>query len=106
MTAYNGILASALGATPATAIKNPRTFDGNTTVLLGLVATVSPGASLTYSVQVTADPPENFQNWNNHDVLVGQTTSANSNVSYPITGIRLNVTAYTSGSVNLGVAQW
>jgi hypothetical protein len=106
MPVYNGILASGLGATPATIIKNPRTFDANTSILLGLIATISSGASLTYSVQVTADPPENFQNWNNHDVLVNQTASANGNVAYPITGIRLNVTAYASGSVNLGVAQW
>lgn len=75
--------------------------------LLGLVCTVSSGASLTYTVQVTADQvPTSSGNWNSHDVLVAQTASANSNISYPVTAVRLNVTAYSSGSVNLGVARW
>lgn len=74
---------------------------------LGIVCTVSSGASLTYSVQVTADPlPTANGNWNNHDTLNAQTGSANGNVAFPITGLRLNVTAYASGSVNLGVAIW
>ena len=38
--------------------------------------------------------------------LAAQTASATSNISYPVTGIRLNVTSYSSGSVNLGVVQW
>jgi hypothetical protein len=74
---------------------------------LGLICTLSAGANLTYSVQVSADPPtEPIVDWNNHDVLVSQTASANSNVAYPITALRLAVTSYTSGSVTLGVAQW
>ena len=74
---------------------------------LGLICTVYSGANLTYSVQVTADQvpsPSGF--WNDHDVVFGQTDSINSNIGYPITGIRLVVTAYTGGTVNLGVAQW
>jgi hypothetical protein len=74
---------------------------------LGLICTVSSGASLTFSVQVTADPfPSAGGNWNNHDVIVNKTGSVNSNIAYPVTGVRLNVTAYTNGSVNLGVAYW
>lgn len=74
---------------------------------LGLICTVSSGASLTYSVQVTADQvPSASGNWNNHDVLVLQTASANSNIAYPVTAVRVNVTAYSSGSVNLGIAKW
>lgn len=74
---------------------------------LGLICTVSPGASLTYTVQVTADPnPSNTGFWNNHDVLQGMTVSANSNIGYPITGIRLVVSAWSVGSVNLGIARW
>jgi hypothetical protein len=74
---------------------------------LGLICTLSNGASLTYSVQVSADPPAGgITHWNNHDVLVAQTASANSNILYPVTALRLNVTAYSSGSVTLGVAQW
>ena len=74
---------------------------------LGLGLTFSAGASLTATVQVTADPvPSAGGNWNNHDVLVNQVASANSNIAYPVTGIRLVVTNYSSGFVNLGVAQW
>ncbi len=74
---------------------------------LGIVCTLSPGASLTYSVQVTCDPiPNSSGYWNNHDVLVALSTSKNDSISYPITGLRLNVTFYGGGSVNLGVAQW
>ena len=73
----------------------------------GLVATLSPGGSLTYTVQVTADPiPSATGNWNNHDVLYNQTSSANSNIAYPITGLRLVVTGYSSGTITLGVARW
>jgi hypothetical protein len=72
----------------------------------GLVATVSPGASLTYNVEVTADVnPSAGGNWNPHDVIRGMTASANGNIAYPITGIRLNVTTWVSGSVTLGIAR-
>ena len=75
--------------------------------VLGLIGTMSAGANLTWTVQVTADPaPSAGGNWNNHDVLTGLTTSYNSNVAYPITGLRLVVTSYVSGSINLGVALW
>lgn len=74
---------------------------------LGIVCTVSSGASLTYTVQITADQvPSANGNWNSHDTLSSQTASANGNVAFPITGIRLNVSSYSSGSVTMGVAQW
>jgi hypothetical protein len=74
---------------------------------LGLICTMSSGANLTYTVQVTADQiPSLKGNWNNHDVLSSQTVSANSNIAYPVTGLRLVVANYVSGSVNLGIAQW
>lgn len=60
-----------------------------------------------YSVQVTADQkPTPNGNWNNHDTLVAQTASANGNIAYPVTGVRLVVSGYSSGSVNLGMASW
>jgi hypothetical protein len=74
---------------------------------IGLICTVSSGASLTYSVQVTGDQvPSANGFWNEHDVITGVTTSMNSNIAYPVTAIRLKVTSYTSGSVHLGVAMW
>ena len=105
MTAYNGVSLSAAGVSPAVPIVPNRGALTTPITSLGLICTVSPGASLTYSVQVSADPI-NPINWNNHDVLVGQTSSANGNILYPVTFVRLSVTAYTSGSVNLGIAQW
>lgn len=111
MGAYPGIKATSSGAStiinvnPSTSIGGPMFVSPSWS--LGLICTVSAGANLTYSVQVTADQlPSASGNWNNHDTLVGQTASANGNVAYPITGIRLNVTSFVSGSVNLGVAQW
>jgi hypothetical protein len=39
-------------------------------------------------------------------VLTALTASANSNIGYPVTGVRLKITSFTGGSCNLGVAQW
>lgn len=74
---------------------------------LGLIATVSPGANLIYSVQITGDQVPNANgNWNLHDVLFNKTTSFNSNILYGVSGVRLTVTNWVSGSVYLGVVQW
>lgn len=74
---------------------------------LGLVCTVSNGASLIYSVQVSGDNPEQaIVNWNNHAVVVNQTASIYSDIAQPVSAIRLNVTSWISGSVNLGIVQW
>jgi hypothetical protein len=74
---------------------------------LGISVTLSPGAGLTYQVEVTDDPvPSDFGNWVPHDILVGLTSSAVSNINYSITAYRLNVTAYSGGSATLGVAWW
>ena len=80
---------------------------GRPSVRPGLIATISPGANLTYSVQITGDQqPSTNGNWNDHQDFSGVTSSINSNVGYPITAYRLAVTAYSSGSVHLGVARW
>ena len=109
MSGFPGVKQSKLGASAPIAVSPPTNmmWQAPPAYALGLVCTVSSGASLTYSVQVTADlipSPNGF--WNDHDVLTAQTASANSNIAYPVTGVRLNVTVYVSGSVNLGVAQW
>lgn len=109
MSAFPGVKVSSQSASAPIVIDMSQQpyFGFNPSYWLGLVCTVSAGATLTYSVQVTADQvPSASGNWNNHDILLNQTASANSNVAYPVTGIRLNVTAYTGGSVNLGVAKW
>lgn len=109
MSAFPGIRLSAAGKSASLIIDMSQSpyFTPSSNYVLGLIVTLSAGASLTYTVEVTADPvPAAGGNWNSHDILVSQTVSANSNIYYPVTGIRLNVTAYTSGTVNLGVAKW
>jgi hypothetical protein len=111
MGSYPSVKATANGPSAITNV-NPVTgfssyFSPPPSWSLGLICTVSPGASLTYAVQVTADQvPSANGNWNNHDVVVGQTASVNSNIAYPVTGVRLNVTNYISGSIVLGIATW
>jgi hypothetical protein len=75
---------------------------------VGLLLNFSSGASATASVQVTGDVPVNVTSgglWNNHDTLVNETANANGNIQFPVTAVRLNVTAYASGTVTLTVIQ-
>jgi hypothetical protein len=105
MSVYNGIqLSSATVSAPLNIlIPGPAPIG----YALGLICTVTPGATLNYSVQVTADPTPSANGfWNNHDILASLTASANSNIAYPVTGVRLNIGSYSSGTVNLGVASW
>ena len=112
MSAFPTIKATAAGATAPLVLNmlqgySPY-FSPTPAWALGLIATVSPGASLTYNVEITGDQQPNNAtgNWNAHDTMTALTGSANGNVAFPITGIRLNVTSYVSGSVSLGVVQW
>jgi hypothetical protein len=65
----------------------------------------SNGAVLTYSVEVTGDnlksPTYNpaTGNWFPMDGMSGLTAGANASLGAQITGIRLHVTAWTSGTV-------
>ncbi len=62
---------------------------------------------MNYSVEVTGDQlPSVTGNWNRHDTMVALSTSANGNIQFPVTGVRVNISAYGSGSVNLAVVQW
>lgn len=110
MGAYPGVRATTSGASTIIVVSPGGTMPAwrvPPSWSLGLVCTVSSGASLTYSVQVTADPiPSATGNWNDHDTITSKTASTNGNVAFPITGVRLNVTSFVSGSVNLGVAIW
>lgn len=75
---------------------------------VGLLLNFSAGASATVTVQLTGDNPVNTTGggiWNNHDTLVNETASTNGNIQYAVTGVRLNVTAYTSGTITLTVIQ-
>lgn len=112
MQVYGGVSLSAVGSTgPIVPYQTQSFLIGQLAAqpigALGLICTVSNGGILTYSVQVTGDFPQNaIVNWNNHSVLNGLSVSTYSNIVYPVSALRLVVTAYTSGSVNLGVVQW
>lgn len=106
MSAFNPTTMSAAGASAPIAV-TPSSTSFAQTFNLGLLCTVSPGAALTYSVQVTGDPaPSAAGHWNEHDVLTNLIGSANSNIVYPVTGVRLNVLNHTSGTVTLAIVRW
>lgn len=77
---------------------DPRRFHFGITIGVTIV-----GAA-TYGVQVCFDPQEKAPvYWNNHDILVpGLTASAQSNLAFPATFVRLNVASLT-GTIVLSV---
>ena len=112
MGAYPTITLSSQAASPFQLVSRPPSVyaqsAGQNVFNLTCIATLlDVFTSLTYSMQVTADPiPSDGGNWVDHDVLTGLLISKISNVDYPITAYRLNVTSYTSGSVSLGACFW
>jgi hypothetical protein len=72
--------------------------------VLGVVNGLSP--SLTWTVNISCDPPNNLSNWFPLTALAGQTTSQYSPILYPVSAIQLVVTNYSAGSITLGVVQW
>lgn len=71
---------------------------------------VTVSGTSTYTVQYTFDDvfASNYVpasgNWVDHPTLTAQTGSKDSNIAYPVSGIRLNVTAGT-GTVRLVITQ-
>lgn len=78
---------------------------------VGLAVVLSPGASLTYSVEHTFDdvfsPGFNASTakWFPHATLANKTESLDGNYAYPVMAIRLNVSAYTGGTATVVVIQ-
>lgn len=72
---------------------------------------LSAGATLTYSVQHTFDDvfDKNFNpanaTWFTNSGLSAKTTSSDGNYTLPVTAIRLNVSAFTSGTATMTVIQ-
>jgi hypothetical protein len=75
---------------------------------VGLNITVT--GTITYTVQYTFDDvfASNYVassgNWTNHPTLTAQTTSKDSNIAYPVRGIRITTSAGT-GAVVLTIIQ-
>lgn len=78
---------------------------------IGIGCALSAGATLTYTLQYTYDDVQaaGFNpataTWFDHATLAAKTTSSDGNIVVPVAAVRLNVTAYTSGSVVMTVIQ-
>ena len=78
---------------------------------VGVGVTLSAGAVLTYTVEHTYDdvqaPTYNPATavWFSNASLVSKSTSSDGNYAFPVIAIRLNVTAFTSGTATLNVIQ-
>lgn len=85
------------------------TYQSPFTVSIGVV--LSAGASLTYSVQHTFDDvfAAGFDpaaaTWFDNASLTAKLTSFDGNYTTPVRAVRLNVTAYTSGTATMTVIQ-
>lgn len=78
---------------------------------VGIGCVISAGATLTYTVEHTFDDvfSSTFNpataTWFPNASLATKSTSSDGNYSTPVTAVRINVTAYTSGSVTMTVIQ-
>ena len=78
---------------------------------VGLGVIVAPGSTLTYTVEHTFDDindpafDADTATWFPNSGMSAKTASLDGNYAFPITAIRLNVTAYTTGSATLVAVQ-
>lgn len=78
---------------------------------VGIGCDVSAGGSLTYTVQHTFDDVQSptfnpaTATWFSNSTIVAQTADKDGNYAYPVTAVRLTVTAWTSGTVTMTVIQ-
>lgn len=78
---------------------------------VGIGVALSAGATLTYTVQHTFDDVQasgfnaSTAVWYPHSTLASKSASSDGNYAYPVTAIRLNVTAYTGGNATMTVIQ-
>jgi len=78
---------------------------------IGFAVDISAGAVLTFKVQHTYDDvfANNFDpstaTWFDHPTVVGKTADSDGSYNVPIMALRVNVTAWTSGTLNFTVLQ-
>ena len=86
---------------------------GQSNFNLSLVVELNPGA-LTYSVEHTLDAPTDFADaadynanavWFDTPGVTGLSANGGIGIDFPVQALRLNVTAYTSGSAKITVLQ-
>lgn len=105
---------STVGPTPAYTLQGASTRNGGH-LPPGIVATLSDGAVLTYSIEVTADPvpfvangpavPLASANWAPLPSMAAQQASAAGTILFMVSGVRARITSYTSGTLALSVAE-
>lgn len=86
---------------------NPVALDPMENPFTVALAGIVTSGSATWKVQYTLDDiqdPTVTVTWFDHDVLVGQTGNAVSNIVVPVTAVRLAITSGT-GTVQLNVLQ-
>ena len=80
---------------------------------LSIGVDLTPG-TLTYSVEHTLDAPTDFTSvadynanavWRDTTGLTGLSANGEGDLGFPVQAVRLNVTAYTSGSAKITVVQ-
>lgn len=72
------------------------------------IGCVVPSGTLTYKVQHTFDDIQDSAvtpTWFDHSTITGKTANQDGNYAFPIAAVRLNVTAFTSGSVTMTLLQ-
>lgn len=75
---------------------------------IGFGVVINGGGTLTYKVQHTFDNVMDSTvtaTWFDHPIVTGKTANSDGNYAFNIRAMRLNVTAYTSGSATLTVLQ-
>lgn len=75
---------------------------------IGLGVTMTASKGIVADIEHTFDDPKvGFTNWHKHDSLTSLTTATDGNYTFPITAIRINVTAQTvaNGSVDVQIVQ-
>ena len=77
---------------------NPFVVNTNATpVNLGIAVVVT--GTVNYSVQHTYDSPSGFTTWFNDATLVNKTANAESNITFPVTGVQLVINSGTGTAV-------
>jgi hypothetical protein len=91
--------------------------NGGLSLILNFTGTTNPttgaasgaAASATVTVQISNDPlaltAPNSARWIAHPVLTGITTDASSAQEFVCVAIRLNITTYVSGTVQLAISR-
>lgn len=70
---------------------------------IGFGVVVSAGGVLTYKIQYSFD--DDGATAFDHDDVTGETTNQPGNFAFPVRLVRLNVTAWTSGTATLTMIQ-